>query len=119
MVRRRSRESISYPIRSGSGIYSIPRSSSTYHRGRPSISPTPSRSREISKMPDDPDIHRGRSPVEDVRSHSPTQSSAGDQAIMNSRTYTSRSRSEEHTSELQSRGHLVCRLLREKKKETR
>src|SRR5690625_6854399 len=28
------------------------------------------------------------------------------------------SRSEEHTSELQSRGHLVCRLLLEKKKET-
>src|SRR5690625_6569940 len=26
-------------------------------------------------------------------------------------------RSEEHTSELQSRGHLVCRLLPEKKKE--
>src|SRR5437870_9840114 len=26
-------------------------------------------------------------------------------------------RSEEHTSELQSRGHLVCRLLLEKKKE--
>src|SRR5690625_6099293 len=26
-------------------------------------------------------------------------------------------RSEEHTSELQSRGHLVCRLLRENKKE--
>src|SRR5437660_7288850 len=26
------------------------------------------------------------------------------------------SRSEEHTSELQSRGHLVCRLLLEKKK---
>src|SRR5690625_5749382 len=31
-------------------------------------------------------------------------------------TVTSR-RSEEHTSELQSRGHLVCRLLLEKKKE--
>src|SRR5437660_9250827 len=29
---------------------------------------------------------------------------------------TIRSRSEEHTSELQSRGHLVCRLLLEKKK---
>src|SRR5439155_22609780 len=29
----------------------------------------------------------------------------------------SRSRSEEHTSELQSRGHLVCRRLLEKKKE--
>src|SRR5690625_5365221 len=28
-------------------------------------------------------------------------------------------RSEEHTSELQSRGHLVCRLLLEKKKEPR
>src|SRR6266498_4801867 len=28
------------------------------------------------------------------------------------------SRSEEHTSELQSRPHLVCRLLLEKKKET-
>src|SRR5437870_9881332 len=29
----------------------------------------------------------------------------------------SSNRSEEHTSELQSRGHLVCRLLLEKKKE--
>src|SRR5437870_13637921 len=29
---------------------------------------------------------------------------------------TPRARSEEHTSELQSRGHLVCRLLLEKKK---
>src|SRR5207253_10609920 len=28
------------------------------------------------------------------------------------------SRSEDHTSELQSRGHLVCRLLLEKKKHT-
>src|SRR5690625_5644268 len=28
------------------------------------------------------------------------------------------SRSEEHTSELQSRGHLVCRLLLEKKNDT-
>src|SRR5690625_6650569 len=28
-------------------------------------------------------------------------------------------RSEEHTSELQSRGHLVCRLLLEKKKENK
>src|SRR5690625_6816844 len=30
-----------------------------------------------------------------------------------------RGRSEEHTSELQSRGHLVCRLLLEKKKTAR
>src|SRR5437870_6571576 len=32
------------------------------------------------------------------------------------RTLCGLSRSEEHTSELQSRGHLVCRLLLEKKK---
>src|SRR5437870_8110814 len=31
-------------------------------------------------------------------------------------TTITNSRSEEHTSELQSRGHLVCRLLLEKKK---
>src|SRR5439155_4175945 len=31
---------------------------------------------------------------------------------------TAGQRSEEHTSELQSRGHLVCRLLLEKKKKT-
>src|SRR5690625_5846541 len=31
-------------------------------------------------------------------------------------TYIGRKRSEEHTSELQSRGHLVCRLMLEKKK---
>src|SRR5215208_7487382 len=30
--------------------------------------------------------------------------------------FSAPSRSEEHTSELQSRGHLVCRLLLEKKK---
>src|SRR5207253_5779695 len=33
-----------------------------------------------------------------------------------SRSWPHPSRSEEHTSELQSRGHLVCRLLLEKKK---
>src|SRR5690625_7043453 len=35
-----------------------------------------------------------------------------------SQMHVSRIRSEEHTSELQSRGHLVCRLLLEKKKHT-
>src|SRR5690625_6408286 len=35
------------------------------------------------------------------------------------RAASSASRSEEHTSELQSRGHLVCRLLLEKKNQTR
>src|SRR2546429_2954912 len=37
---------------------------------------------------------------------------------MQSRNDFSGKRSEEHTSELQSRLHLVCRLLLEKKKET-
>src|SRR5690625_5571005 len=38
-------------------------------------------------------------------------------APLNGRIYfLDLSRSEEHTSELQSRGHLVCRLLLEKKK---
>src|SRR5437870_11544509 len=35
------------------------------------------------------------------------------------RTVPWAARSEEHTSELQSRGHLVCRLLLEKKKQTK
>src|SRR5690625_6858625 len=33
------------------------------------------------------------------------------------RAFTGKYRSEEHTSELQSRGHIVCRLLLEKKKQ--
>src|SRR5437870_8464658 len=37
--------------------------------------------------------------------------------FMNNYTVGGGMRSEEHTSELQSRGHLVCRLLLEKKKE--
>src|SRR5258707_2592114 len=36
--------------------------------------------------------------------------------LLSSRCRTSSSRSEEHTSELQSRQYLVCRLLLEKKK---
>src|SRR5439155_13800127 len=36
--------------------------------------------------------------------------------LLGSGSAKSCSRSEEHTSELQSRGHLVCRLLLEKKK---
>src|SRR5437660_8674229 len=36
--------------------------------------------------------------------------------VLGSSTPSRRTRSEEHTSELQSRGHLVCRLLLEKKK---
>src|SRR5690625_7099387 len=39
---------------------------------------------------------------------------AGGAGLLAGQAYT---RSEEHTSELQSRGHLVCRLLLEKKKQ--
>src|SRR5690606_40736880 len=40
----------------------------------------------------------------------------GAQAVMDGPTYHRSQRSEEHTSELQSRENLVCRLLLEKKK---
>src|SRR5690625_2201460 len=40
----------------------------------------------------------------------------GRQYLLKIRTPEEAVRSEEHTSELQSRGHLVCRLLLEKKK---
>src|SRR5690625_7051220 len=39
----------------------------------------------------------------------------GGRGVVTTATYEARS--EEHTSELQSRGHLVCRLLLEKKKD--
>src|SRR5439155_1811134 len=42
-----------------------------------------------------------------------------DVRVVLARELAVRLRSEEHTSELQSRGHLVCRLLLEKKKNTR
>src|SRR2546422_1313004 len=62
-----------------------------------------------------------------VSSGSPTITNRHSAAPVTETTHTngtrngrgrSRSRSEEHTSELQSRLHLVCRLLLEKKKKT-
>src|SRR5690625_2919502 len=44
------------------------------------------------------------------------KSAAFRRALLVTVSWTVLSRSEEHTSELQSRGHLVCRLLLEKKK---
>src|SRR5690625_6791861 len=55
-----------------------------------------------------------RSPVVCSPSHSMTMRRGGSAAT--TRTGKTPGRSEEHTSELQSRGHLVCRLLLEKKK---
>src|SRR5439155_19280787 len=53
-----------------------------------------------------------------ITSMSPASVSIPRKEIAESRSAhaTEISRSEEHTSELQSRGHLVCRLLLEKKK---
>src|SRR3712207_7384977 len=51
------------------------------------------------------------------RTHDQSRASgAGARAVTRSERVTSASRSEEHTSELQSRQYLVCRLLLEKKK---
>src|SRR5438270_9387656 len=49
------------------------------------------------------------------RSRSPDPTSPGDSATLDG-ARPRRSRSEEHTSELQSQSNLVCRLLLEKKK---
>src|SRR5690625_6479612 len=53
------------------------------------------------------------------RGGQPVPGRAADQPVERPRTRGGGSRSEEHTSELQSRGHLVCRLLLEKKKKKR
>src|SRR5438552_14825902 len=49
-----------------------------------------------------------------LRGHGPHQN---DRALRPSSVNRARKRSEEHTSELQSPDHLVCRLLLEKKKD--
>src|SRR5439155_5015007 len=67
--------------------------------------------------------HAGRSPcasggsderVDHHRHHARAEGAAPRDRIVSHRERSLRS--EEHTSELQSRGHLVCRLLLEKKK---
>src|SRR5690625_6943544 len=60
-----------------------------------------------------PIIDKLRAWLEKGLPHVPPQS-----AIGKALHYLHSQRSEEHTSELQSRGHLVCRLLLEKKKTT-
>src|SRR2546422_7670414 len=58
-----------------------------------------------------------RSPVRYSRSTSLSPPSSSPSRARRGRTLPSTRRSEEHTSELQSRLHLVCRLLLEKKKQ--
>src|SRR5258707_4051595 len=55
-------------------------------------------------------------PVVIVITSTPTRTAVPTQAPSETITPTSLPRSEEHTSELQSRQYLVCRLLLEKKK---
>src|SRR5690625_4987636 len=62
-----------------------------------------------------PDLVEAHFPVTDARAIS-GHSMGGHGALVTALRHPGRYRSEEHTSELQSRGHLVCRLLLEKKK---
>src|SRR2546422_7330939 len=57
-----------------------------------------------------------RSPLPTMRSSCSMSTSVSPDAFCSNTSEMDRSRSEEHTSELQSRLHLVCRLLLEKKK---
>src|SRR5947209_16793984 len=54
-----------------------------------------------------------------LRCFGPEASAEMNGSVMRDSSETDSSRSEEHTSELQSRQYLVCRLLLEKKKEIR
>src|SRR5690625_3779003 len=57
-------------------------------------------------------------PLGDAQWSSPSRTRFPARERSGERSATPPPRSEEHTSELQSRGHLVCRLLLEKKKNT-
>src|SRR5689334_24228485 len=55
-----------------------------------------------------------------ARTHNPAPSAGlHSQARLRAQAHAMRMRSEEHTSELQSQFHLVCRLLLEKKKKNK
>src|SRR2546429_1973075 len=78
-------------------------------RGEGSVAPPPQSSASAARAPSGPSLaasprQRRRQPCPDSR------------AGRHSRGWRWSPRSEEHTSELQSRLHLVCRLLLEKKK---
>src|SRR2546422_8570998 len=65
------------------------------------------------------DFGRGRGPADDLTGTEPASARVERGGkLLDPRALLGRSRSEEHTSELQSRLHLVCRLLLEKKKKT-
>src|SRR5207302_10356579 len=90
----------------------------------PDALPISSRGRHRADISGHRPRRRGGLPRGDARGHSGTlfgarQIAAGDgtlRAGRGLRARARRTRSEEHTSELQSRENLVCRLLLEKKK---
>src|SRR3712207_7812336 len=57
-----------------------------------------------------------RNPITQPNSTNPTANSVREEDLLNRLQKLEGRRSEEHTSELQSRQYLVCRLLLEKKK---
>src|SRR2546428_5301949 len=68
------------------------------------------------------DVHRECQPADSISAGEPLSGVAGEERDFQCSSAGFREhtlRSEEHTSELQSRSDLVCRLLLEKKKNTR
>src|SRR5690625_6634530 len=63
-------------------------------------------------------VHANVVLLDEINRSSAKTQSAMLEAMQERQTSVGGERSEEHTSELQSRGHLVCRLLLEKKNRT-
>src|SRR5207253_8120071 len=76
------------------------------------------RNRETSQPRLSESSHLPRLPIQQPHEKEADDEDHGQDAVAHQRrrAVDGRVRSEEHTSELQSRGHLVCRLLLEKKK---
>src|SRR5690554_7378721 len=70
----------------------------------------------LAETADGPDQNRLREVISDYQPEAAIISSVREPLDLSSLPAFSGRRSEEHTSELQSRPHLVCRLLLEKKK---
>src|SRR5207253_10200784 len=100
---------------------SLFRSSAVFSFFRPPPPPTTSTLSLHDALPISVLHPEPRAPLVDLRPRAPAETlgippQRIDSDLLAVRGDRNRSRSEEHTSELQSRGHLVCRLLLEKKK---
>src|SRR5690554_6982495 len=78
-----------------------------------SIGPKPSKSPKVTSEVPEPKVSTAPK-----RTCTPRRNFAGRSRASSTAPTITSSRSEEHTSELQSRPHLVCRLLLEKKNKT-